>query len=133
MQLSFCCGLEEGLDAADLFAHSDAADAGEACGLMDAGSGGGGGGCSGGGDAEHDGGTGDAEHDGGMGDAKHDGDLGDAGAPGLGGTCWAGRSPPVGPRQGRSAPAGGPTRRERAGRHGPDGRGPDAAAALPFQ
>ena len=87
MQLSFCCGLEEGLDAAVFFAHADTTDAGGACGLMDAGSGGGGGGCPGGGDAEHDGGTGDTEHDGGTGDAEHDGDLGDAGAPGMGGTC----------------------------------------------
>ena len=81
-QLSFCCGLEEGLDAAVLFAHSDAAVDGGACGPVDAGRGGGGGGCTGGGDAEHDGGTGDAEHDGGTGDAEYDADLGDAGAGG---------------------------------------------------
>ena len=123
MQLSFCCGLEEGLEAAVPFAHSDAATGDGACGPADTGRGGGGGGCSGGGDAERDGGKGDAENDGGAGDAEHDGDLGDAGAPDLGGTCWAGRSPPVGPRQGGTEVAGGPTRRERAGWHRPAGRG----------
>ena len=78
--------------------------------------------------AEHDGGTGDTEHDGGTGDAENDGDLGGAGTPGLGGTCWAGRSLPVRPRRAPFAPAGGPTVRERAGRHGLDRWGSDDAA-----
>ena len=47
-------------------------------------------------------------------------------AAGPSGLCWAGRSPPVGPRQGEPTLAGGPTAWERAGRHGPGGRGPAA-------
>ena len=75
----------------------------------------------------------DGEHDGDSCDGDHVGDLGDAGAGASGpsGLCWAGRTPPVGPRQEAFTLAGGPMVWERAPRHGPGGRGPaaDAGAA----
>ena len=108
MQMSFCCGLEEGLDASVFFPDSDAPP----CAILsDLAAGG-------------DGGSAGAD------DGASDGDSGGGDAPGsgLGRTCWAGRSPPVVHRREESTPAGGSTVWERAGRHGRKRRGLGAAA-----
>ena len=78
MQMSVCCGLEECLDAAVLFADSDAPP----CATL------GNPAAGGGGSAGADDGASDSDSGG-----------GDAPGSGLGRTCWAGRSPPVGPRR----------------------------------
>ena len=105
---SFCCGLEEGLEASVLFSHSNAsADAAE------------------GGPADEEGGA-DASDSGGDAGGSDSG-RDDAPEIGLGRPCWVGRLPPVGPRQEGSTPAGGPTVWERAGRHRRKGRGSGAA------